>query len=83
MTTESKAQPEAGDKAAELDALARHLSEALRIMRTSDLIPGRIYNYFADAWNELENTATSAEFFESEARARLTLAELARKGGAE
>ena len=37
----------------ELDALAHHLAEALRIMRTSEVIPTRIYNYFSDAYNEL------------------------------
>ena len=38
---------------AAMEALAHHISEALRIMRTSEIIPARIYNYFADAWNEL------------------------------
>ena len=86
MTTKksSTARPSAAKaEAAELDALARHISEALRIMRGSELIPARIYNGFADCWNELVNVATSSNFFESEAHARLVLAELAKKGGAE
>jgi hypothetical protein len=83
MTTKRKARPGAQGKAEELDALARHVSEALRIMRTSEVIPARVYNGFADAWNELVGSATSAAFFESEEHARLVLAELAKKGGAE
>lgn len=67
----------------ELDALAHHIAEALRIMRESELIPARIYNDFADAWNELANVATSTAFLESEVYTRLILAELASKGGAE
>jgi hypothetical protein len=69
--------------AEDLDALARHISEALRIMRVSELIPARIYNSFADAWNELVGTVTTATFFESEAHARLILSELVKRGGAE
>jgi hypothetical protein len=69
-------------QAQELDALAHHIAEALRIMRESEIIPARIYNGFADAWNELVGVATTMTFFESEAHARLILAELTKKEGA-
>ena len=69
-------------EAAELDALARHISEALRIMRDSELIPARNYNHFADAWNELCGLSMRDTFVHSEEYARLILAELAKEGGA-
>lgn len=39
------------DDAAERDAFAYHLSEALRIARTSDFITARFYNSLAEAWS--------------------------------
>jgi hypothetical protein len=70
-------------EAEELDALAHHIAEALRIMRESELIPARIYNDFADAWNEVCNFAIGeSRVWDSEEYARLVLAEIARKGGA-
>jgi hypothetical protein len=66
----------------ELDALAYHLAEALRIMGASEFIPSCIYNYFADALNELENLAFTDNFCQSEEYLRLNLAALALKGGA-
>jgi hypothetical protein len=84
MTIKKKAQGAAKGKAdtEELDALAHHIAETLRIMRDSEHIPARIYNDFADAWNELVNVAMSTAFLESETYTRLVLAELVSKGGA-
>lgn len=70
-------------QAEEIDALARHISEALRIMAESEYIPTRIYNDFSDAWNELCNTALEkGRLWDSEAYARLVLSQLAKTGGA-
>jgi hypothetical protein len=84
MTTKRKPRAATKGKAGaeEFDALAHHIAEALRIMETSDLIPARIYNYFADAWNELANLGFNDSLCNSEAYARLVLAQLAQKGGA-
>jgi len=71
-------------EAEELDALAHHISETLRILRTSEHFTARLYNDFADAWNEVCNSAVGlGHLWDSEAYARLVLAELAKKGGAE
>jgi len=86
MTTKksSTKRPAKGKGAEEFDALAHHIAEALRILRESDYIPTRIYNDFADAWNELCNTVLSeSRLWDSETYARLVLSELAKKGGAE
>ncbi len=38
-------------RADEIEAFAHHLSEALRIARTSDFLTARFYNSLAEAWS--------------------------------
>ena len=67
--------PAQSPEAAELDAFAHHLSEVLRIARTSPLISPGFYNTLADAWNNSVNEVLNhtAGFYESEAYIRLAL----------
>lgn len=69
--------------AEDLGRLAHHISEALRIMRKSPLVPVRVFNDFADAVNNLYNLANDDDLVHSEAYIRLHLARLAEMGGAE
>jgi hypothetical protein len=62
------------DAAKELEAFAHHLSEALRIGRTSEAITSGLYNDLADAWNEfLNDSRILTEFQESEEYINLAL----------
>lgn len=69
--------------AEEMETLAHHLSEALRIMRTSEVIPSRVYNDFAEAYNDLTNYTNEDELIHSEPYIRLHLLALVEKGDAE
>jgi hypothetical protein len=69
-------------KTEDLDALAHHISEALRIMRESEHIPARIYNHFSEGFLDIQNTVNDDEFLHSEPHVRLYLAALVKKGGA-
>jgi hypothetical protein len=72
----------AKDKATEeLDALAHHISETLRIMGASESIPARVYNEFADALNNLYNLVNDDELVHSEQHIRLYLARLMQTRG--
>lgn len=66
----------------ELDALALHLSAALRILQTSEVIPTRVYNHFAEGWNDIMNLVNDDDHLHSEEHVRLYLRALAKKGGA-
>ena len=84
VTTKAAAKGKAA--AEELDAFARHMSEVLRIARTSDFFTSRFYNGLADAWNDFLNEMPAlGEFQESEEYIRLALradgCQRAEKGG--
>lgn len=52
-------------------------------MRTSPVIPARVFNIFAEGFNDLMNFVNNDEFVHSEEYIRLHLLALAEKGGAE
>ncbi|MBA3804110.1 MAG: hypothetical protein H0X14_00115 [Acidobacteria bacterium] len=66
---------------AELEAFALHMSEVLRIARTSDLFTARFYNDLSEAWNEFQNaTLSKTNVWESETYIRLILRTAEEKG---
>lgn len=76
MTTKKTITKPKGAKEpdAELDALAHHLAEVLRITRTHPDIPAQLYNDIAEAFTEFQNrTPNSCLIADSEALIRLEL----------
>jgi hypothetical protein len=82
MTTSKKVTTKRTPDDKELDALAHHISEALRIMRESEHIPVYIYNHFSEGFLDIQNHVNDDEFLHSEPHVRLYLAALVKKGGA-
>lgn len=86
MTTKkSTKKPASTSTPDDIDAFAHHLSEALRLARTSDSIPGSFYNNLVTGWNDCMNDLRcyqDATLTDAEEYIRLALRMEAGKGGA-
>jgi hypothetical protein len=90
MTTKKgSTKPVKGKADADLEALAHHLSEVLRITREHPDIPARLYNGIAEAWTDFQNMTPdsnvitdSAEMIRLELFGGIAQRKAAAKGGA-
>lgn len=64
-STKKPAKGKPADAAAEVRAFAYHLSEALRISRTSAAVGADIYNALGEAWNDITNNIAPRGFYDS------------------